>query len=117
MTFDDVIALMSRVANIPPDLLAEVSDDEDECATWLVDKLIQVQQCYIPRFLRDIEQLTKLLVDIDEHLGEVQHEPDSMCWAKRAVLVQALKIMDDRLEAAYALQFAIRSYLTGEEAN
>lgn len=117
MTFDDVIELMKKVADIPPDLLEEVVNDKDECANWLVDKLFQVQQCYIPRFTLMIEELHVLLDELDKHLNSKEHDQNSICWHKRAAIVQGIQIMNERLEAAYALQFAIRSFLLEEEPN
>lgn len=118
MTFDDVIALMKRVANFPPGILDGVStDDVDECAAWLVDKLVQVQQHYIPRFLAAIAEIECLMHDLDVHIAETKHEPGSVCLAKRALLEQSMKVANERLEAAYALQFAVRSFLLKEEPN
>ena len=114
MTPDDLFALMDDISEVPD----SVKDVIRNLPTVIAARQIAAITIQIGTMIEhDIEELDRFIDDIDDHLLEIPHSPESSCWADRAHAISMRSILNEKLEACERVAAAVMHYANPNGAN
>ncbi len=109
LTVQQLLEMMEVVSEVPSRIKALPHDE--------LVPAVAFNATLLSRMIRsDLDTLQTYLEDLDKHLLEVEHAPDSRCWERRAEAVAARHLLLDKLEQTARVIAAVQQMLNSNSA-